>query len=112
MTAPRLSRKLVLETAIRVPDGAGGYAIVWSAVGTLWANVIAGTGRERAGESATLSQVGYRIIVRAAPEGAPSRPRADQRFRDGSRVFAIAAIAEQADDDKYLTCFAIEENLS
>ena len=68
MRAPHLNRKLVLEEAQRVADGAGGFALTWVAMGALWAAVDAGTGRERAGEFATLSQVTYRITVRAAPQ--------------------------------------------
>ena len=39
MTLPILSRKLTLETPIRVADGAGGYSIDWRPMGTLWAEV-------------------------------------------------------------------------
>ena len=112
MSGPRLSRKLVLEEAQRVPDGAGGFALTWVAKGTLWAAVDAGAGRERAGESVTLSTASYRITVRGAPQGAPSRPRPEQRFRDGTRLFVIAAVTEADGDGRYLTCHATEEVLS
>ncbi|MCX8509264.1 MAG: head-tail adaptor protein, partial [Rhodobacteraceae bacterium] len=72
----------------------------------------AGAGRERAGESVTLSTVGYRITVRGAPQGAPSRPKPEQRFRDGTRLFRITAVTEADGDGRYLTCFAREEVLS
>jgi hypothetical protein len=53
--------------------------------------------------------VPYRITVRAAPYGAPSRPAAGQRFREGTRIFQINAVAEQGVDALFLTCFAEEE---
>lgn len=109
MSAPRLSRKLVLEEAQRLPDGAGGYTLSWFALGELWAEVRAGTGRERAGEFVTLSTVPYRITVRAAPQGAESRPRPEQRFREDARIFRILAVAEAGPRGEYLTCFAHEE---
>lgn len=112
MSAPQLNRKLILEEPQRVPDGAGGHALTWVVKGTLWAAVEAGTGRERAGESVTVSAVGYRITVRGAPQGAPSRPKPEQRLRDGARLFRIAAVAEADGDGRYLTCFASEEVLS
>ncbi len=112
MTAPRLNRKLVLEEAQRVADGAGGFAIIWVALGALWAAVDPGSGRERAGEFATLSFVSYRITVRGAPQGAPSRPKPDQRFRDGARIFRITAVTEADDQGQYLVCFAQEEVLA
>jgi head-tail adaptor len=109
MGLPILNRKLVLETPERVPDGAGGYAVVWTALGELWAEVNAGTGRESAGEFLTLSAVPYRIIVRAAPVGAESRPKPEQRFREDGRVFLITAVTEHDPRGHYLICFAREE---
>lgn len=112
MTAPRLNRRLVLEEAQRVPDGAGGWSLSWVALGALWAAVDAGSGRERAGEFVTVSSVSYQITVRAAVQGAPSRPKPDQRFRDGARVFRITAVTEDDPGGRYLTCFAQEEVLA
>ena len=80
MSVPKLNRKLTLEEAQGVPDGSGGFALTWVVKGTLWAAIEAGAGRERAGESVTVSSVGYRITVRGAREGAPSRPRPEQRM--------------------------------
>jgi head-tail adaptor len=104
-----LSRALVLEGTQRVADGAGGFAETWTALGTLWAEVVAGSGRDAAGEDVTLASVPYRITVRGAPFGAPSRPVPGQRFRDGARLFAVLAVTERDAAGQYLTCFAREE---
>lgn len=104
-----LNRRLVLEEADRVPDGAGGWDESWAALGTLWADLRARTGREAGGEAVSLSRTGYRITVRAAPHDAPSRPRPGQRFRDGARVFDIVSVAEADRAGRYLTCLAEEE---
>ncbi|MEL6168226.1 MAG: head-tail adaptor protein [Pseudomonadota bacterium] len=104
-----LNRKLTLEEAAVAPDGAGGFTETWSSVGEIWAHVKPGTGREKAQDFVTLSTVPYRITVRAAPDGAPSRPKPNQRFRDGSRLFRIRAVAEANPDARYLVCFAQEE---
>jgi head-tail adaptor len=109
MSRVNLNRRLVLEGAQRQPDGAGGFAEVWQPVGTVWAEVIPGTGREAGLVEATIASVSYRITVRGAPDGAPSRPRPDQRFRDSSRVFRILAVTERDRRGQYLTCFAQEE---
>jgi head-tail adaptor len=102
----------VLEEALRLPDGSGGFFMTWVAKGNLWAAIEPGSGRELAGQSATVSSVGYRITVRGAPEGRPSRPRPEQRFREGSRVFRITAVTEADPAGRYLICFASEEVLS
>ena len=109
MTAFHLDRRLQLEEVRRISDGAGGYTESWVALGTLWADVKAGTGRDVAGVEVTLSSVPYRITVRGAPQGAPSRPRPDQRFRDGARVFRILAVTEEDRGGQFLTCFSREE---
>ena len=39
-TIPRLNRRLTLEEAQRLPDGAGGQTLSWVALGTLWASAL------------------------------------------------------------------------
>ncbi|MDU9003894.1 phage head closure protein [Sedimentitalea todarodis] len=109
MTMPYLNRKLVLETPRRVPDGAGGYTQSWESLGELWAEVRSRTGRERAEAGVTVSSVSYRIVVRGAPHGTAARPMPGQRFREGTRLYVIQAVAEQDPQARYLTCFADEE---
>ena len=109
MSGPVLNRRLVLEAPQRAADGAGGFSQSWVALGTLWAEVRPGTGRETGGQGGPLSRVPYRITVRGAPAGAPSRPKAEQRFREGDRLFHILAVTERDGRGHYLTCFAEEE---
>lgn len=109
---PLLNRKLVLEAPVRNGDGAGGQRLSWVALGELWAEITPGTGTERAGEFVTLASVPYRIVVRAAPAGSPRRPRPEQRFREGGRIFRILSVTEQDARAHYLTCFAREEVVS
>lgn len=112
MTPPRLNRQLALETPTRTPDGAGGYAAGWRVLGTVWAEVIARSGRESGGPGGQVSLQAYRITVPAAPVGSDRRPMPDQRFREGSRVFAILAVAESDPAGRYLSCEAREELLT
>ncbi|WOI55013.1 head-tail adaptor protein [Palleronia sp. LCG004] len=109
MSGPKLARNLSLETPHRVADGQGGYTEHWEKLGNLWGQVKAGSGRDVSGLDAEMSRVPLRITVRAAPQGAPSRPKVGQRFRDGMRVFEIVAVTESRDGSKYLDCNALEE---
>lgn len=109
MNAPQLNRRLVLETPERVADGAGGFTESWTALGSLWAEVSARTGRERAEAGVLVSSVACRIVVRGALTGASARPKPEQRFREGDRVFVIQAVTERDPEGRYLTCFATEE---
>lgn len=105
----RLSRRLVLEERRALADGLGGVTETWAALGTLWAEVLPGAGREVAGEEVVLSSVPCRITVRGAPVGNPRRPRAEQRFRDGLRMFRILSVVERDPAGRYLVCVAREE---
>jgi SPP1 family predicted phage head-tail adaptor len=107
--AIHLDRLLTLETPQRIADGAGGFSVSWQSLGTVWAEVVPGTGRDAAGEEVVLSTVSYRISLRAAPVGSQSRPKPDQRFRDGSRIYSISAVTERGRLAKFLVCFAKEE---
>jgi head-tail adaptor len=109
MNAPNLNRALVLEGATRTPDGAGGFSEAWSALGTLWAEVLPGSGSDVLGEERMLSAVPYRVTVRGSRVGSTSRPKAGQRFREGTRLFLIQAVTERDPQGRYLTCFAREE---
>ena len=109
MNAPHLNRALVLEGPLRTPDGAGGFTEAWSTLGTLWAEVLPGSGGDVLGEERMLSAVPYRVTVRGAVVGSPSRPKAGQRFREGTRLMLIQAVTERDPQGRYLTCFVREE---
>ena len=111
MKTPRLNRKLVLEELVRVPDGMGGFTESWVSKGTLWANLDARGAVERQVGNRTLSVAKFKIITRAAPFGADSRPRPDQRFREGARRFDILAVGEYDDAGFYLEIWAEEGRL-
>lgn len=109
MNLPLLNRKLVLETPVRVPDLAGGYATDWQPLGVVWGEVRPGAGSERGDNALALSRVPLRITVRAAPVGSEARPRPGQRFREGQRLYAVTAVTERDTQGRYLTCHAQEE---
>lgn len=98
----KLTRKLTLEERASTPDGSGGFDVTWISRGTLWAEISARSGREDFLSGEIRPRVRYRIIVRAAPVGAPSRPRTDQRFREGLRIFDILTVAEHDVHGRYL----------
>lgn len=109
MKPPILNRELALDAPVQSPDGAGGYTTNWVEQGVLWAEIRPGTGREKAAEFMTVAQIPYRITVRAAPQGAASRPKPEMRFRAGARIFRILAVTEADAGGQYLVCFAQEE---
>ncbi len=109
MKPVHLDRLLTLEQSVVAPDGAGGFSTLWEAIGTHWAEIAPGTGRDVSGEETTLATVPYRITLRGAPVGSPRRPLAGQRLTHGARVFQVLAVTERDAVGQYLTCFAREE---
>lgn len=112
MRRPRLTRKLSLMVSYRTRDDAGGYTTTWQLLGTLWAQVQHGTGRDAEMAGLTVATVPYRITVRAAPVGSPQRPQPGQRLQDGARIFSVLAVTEADGDLRYLTVFAREEEVT
>lgn len=105
MKAPHFNRKLILEAPTRSSDGAGGFTEVWQEFGTIWGEVLPrGAGRE-----ADASELKLKITLRAAAQGAPSRPTAAMRFRDGDRIYRIEAVTEAESMGRHLVCFVTEE---
>ena len=104
-----LNRAMVLEDPVTSPDGSGGYATTWTALGTLWAEVRPGAASERRGTIAPEGRMTFRVYMRAAPQGSPQRPRPDQRLREGDRVFTILAVSEADPQGGFLVCHAREE---
>jgi head-tail adaptor len=109
MKAPRLNRALALEEAVNTADGAGGFSQSWNTLGHLWAEVTFRSGREAGQGGGAVSLASYRITVRGAPVGSAMRPRPDQRFREGTRLFRILSVGEKDPEGRYLTCVAQEE---
>ncbi len=109
MNAPKLNRRLQLLAPYRTRDDAGGHVTNWQVEGVLWAEVKPRTGNDSEIGELNISKANYRITVRSAPDGAPSRPRAGQRFREGNREFEILAVADLDAEMRYLVCYVIEE---
>ena len=108
MNAPRLTRRLELQERVDTQDGMGGASVAWTTLGTLWAEMRPRTGRSELVAGRESERQPWRITVRGAPVGAVQRPRPDQRFREGSRVFDILSVAEADGEGRFLTCFAEE----
>lgn len=103
-----LKRRLILETRARVEDGSGGFTGSWSALGVHWGAVRPATGRLERGETYARGLGRYRVTLRGVPWDSPSRPIAGQRFREGTRIFAIRSVQNQS-DTRFLTCLVDEE---
>lgn len=109
MGAPKLNRKLALQSPQRMPDGAGGWSVTWATLGHLWGEVRSSRGGTLTVATLDVARVPLTITVRAAPVGDDRRPRPDQRLIDGPRVYRIVAVRDADADARYLLCIAEEE---
>jgi head-tail adaptor len=90
---PRLDRPLALERRVEQPDGGGGVVVTWTPVTNLWCEVHALSARAALTGVVIASRVSHRITARAVPEASRLHPRADDRLRQGGRVFLITGVA-------------------
>jgi SPP1 family predicted phage head-tail adaptor len=97
--AGRLRLRLTLERATPTPDGAGGSTLSWSAVATVPADVTPVKADERSVGEGLSDLALHRIVIRKRADVLTS-----DRFRLGARVFRIRAIADPAEDGRYLEC--------
>lgn len=105
--SPRPTRRLTLEAPVATPDGAGGFAESWTALGVHWAALSAAYGAETVTGGARTSRLRLRATLRWAPEGDPARPRPEQRFREGERVYEVLAVEEDA-ERRHVLCWLEE----
>lgn len=98
--------RLTLETPVALPDDGGGQTLTWVALGAHYAEISPATGAEPYSGSAQAQRVTHRILVRAHP--AAARPRPDQRFRRGDRVYDVKAVFDRDGQGRRLTCLCEE----
>lgn len=87
-----LNRRLVLEAPVETEDGAGGVAVTWQTVTTLWAQVTPVSARGEVSADRPGATVTHRIVLRAR-SGVTTR----HRFQDGDAIYRIAALRPDAD---------------
>lgn len=103
-----LRRRLTLERLAATQDGAGGRNEAWEPIAALYAQLVPVGGRETLSGGRSASRMTHKAYVRHQSFGAPSRPKADQRFREDNRIFAIRAVSEADEHRGYLVCWLEE----
>jgi SPP1 family predicted phage head-tail adaptor len=87
-----LDRRLVLEAPDDSDDGSGGVTRSYQTVATLWAQVTPVRSRTDVSADSLAAIVTHLIVIRA-----PRAISTLHRFRDGERVFRIAAYRDSSD---------------
>jgi head-tail adaptor len=103
-----LTRRLVLEAPDDEPDGGGGGARAWRALGALWADLEVVSASESMSMGAPASRVTHRAAIRWAPVGSETRPTPAMRFREDTRRFEILGVSDADPWRRFLICWLAE----
>ena len=101
-----LRHRLVIESAVRVPDDGGGVSRTWSNIAEVWAAIDPVKGRETVVAEAVTGSVSFVIHIRYRNDVVPA-----MRFRLGTRVFEILAVFDASDRRRFLKCLVQERGL-
>ncbi|MHA1523456.1 MAG: phage head closure protein [Alphaproteobacteria bacterium] len=98
--------RLSLQAPQRVSDGGGGATVTWVEEATVWGLLRPLSGRERGFGSGRMSIVTHDITIRHRDGVLP-----EKRLVNGTRVFKILAVLDDARGDK-IVCHCAQEVLS
>lgn len=101
-----LRHRVVLEEAVRTPDGGGGADETWQAIAELWASVRPIGGSERIAADATSGALTHDVVIRHRAGVVPA-----MRFRFGTRILEIAALRDVDERRRHLRCLCLERDL-
>lgn len=102
----RLRHRVTIESAAGSPDGAGGEAVTWDSLATLWARVAPATGDERIAGGHVGGVVTHTITMRFRPDVAGG-----MRIVYRGRVFRVLVAFDPDEMQRYTTA-KVEERRS
>jgi SPP1 family predicted phage head-tail adaptor len=98
-----LRSRLVLESPVETPDGAGGMTRSWAVTATLWGRVQPTGGDDSRVAGAPGQTVSHRVTLRWR-----AAVNAGMRLKLGARRFAIRAVYDPQERRKMLVCLCDE----
>ena len=100
-----LRKQISVQAEQQTADGAGGYALAWVTLATVWADIAPVSGSESYGSGHLESHVTHKITARWRSDLALT---ADMRILYGTRSFNIRAILNKDEDNQWAE-FLVEE---
>lgn len=100
-----LGKRIALQAEERTPDGAGGYALAWTTLAALWANIQPLSGREVFSAGHLESRVTHKITFRWQ---SGLTPTASMRVLYKTRTFNIRAVLNADEADRWTVLFVEE----
>ncbi len=106
MRAGALRHRVLLESAVKVPDGGGGVVETWEEVAPLWVAIRPLSGREAMAAGQFASRLTHEITLRYRVLVLP-----EMRFRKGDRIFEIRAVMDVDERHRWLRVLCEELEL-
>jgi len=101
-----LRRRVTLQTPTTVADGGGGFAITWTAVAQMWAQMRTLGGTEVVVADGLQGRVSHEFTIRKRMDVSPS-----MRIIYGTRLFVIWAVLDRDGPEPYMRIQAEERLL-
>lgn len=102
----RLRHRVELQSQLRADDGAGGAAMAWQTLATVWAAVVPHRGDETLDADAPAGRITHDVWIRYRADMQPS-----MRFALGVRRFDVRAVVDVGERRRYLKCLCEERRL-
>lgn len=93
-----LRKQLIVQAEQQTPDGAGGYALAWTTLASVWANISPLTGRELYTAGHQESRVTHKVTMRWRKDLAITP---DMRLLYNERVLNIRAVINEGERNQY-----------
>ena len=106
VTIGDLRHRVEIQVMARTSDGGGGAAIVWTALGEVWAAIWPRNASERFDLDRVAGRATHDIWIRARGDVRP-----EMRFRFGLRTFDIRGVIDVEDRSAWLKCVVEEKDL-
>ncbi|MGB9154208.1 MAG: phage head closure protein [Alphaproteobacteria bacterium] len=105
MKIGELRKQVAIQAEQQTPDGAGGYALGWTTLATVWADISSVTGTKPYIDGHLEGHVTHSITMRWRSDITVT---SDMRILYGTRSFNIHAVMNQDENNQYLTVLVEE----
>jgi SPP1 family predicted phage head-tail adaptor len=101
----KLRKQVALQQEQKTPDGAGGYALAWTTLATVWADIIPQSGKEVFASGPLEGHVTHKITMRWRADLAPTTA---MRLMIGARAFNIRSVINKDEGNRWIVLLVEE----
>ncbi len=106
MTIGGMRKQVAIQSEAQTPDGAGGYALGWNTIATVWAEIEPLHGHEVLSADHLEGRVTHKVTMRFRSDLSPITTA--MRLLYNSRAFNIHAVLNTGEDNRFLSLMVEE----